>query len=58
MSANQLHAGLPVHHAGAPLTAARAAMILLHGRGALAEDILFLANELDVRQMMADLAAG
>ena len=51
MSANQLHAGLPVRHAGAPLEAARAAMIMLHGRGAMAEDILFLANELDVSQV-------
>lgn len=31
--------------AGAPFTAARAAVILLHGRGASAEDILGLADE-------------
>ena len=51
MSATQLHAGLPVSRAGVPVESARAAMIMLHGRGALAEDILFLANELDVRQV-------
>src|SRR4029077_15021360 len=33
-------------HAGEPLRAARAAMILLHGRGATAEDILTIASEI------------
>jgi len=51
MNVNQLHAGLPVGRAGAPIATARAAMIMLHGRGAMAADILFLANELDVRQV-------
>jgi predicted esterase len=51
MNVNQLHAGLPVGRAGAPVATARAAMIMLHGRGAMAADILFLANELDVRQV-------
>lgn len=51
MNVNQLHAGLPVGRAGAPVASARAAMIMLHGRGAMAADILFLANELDVRQV-------
>jgi phospholipase/carboxylesterase len=32
-------------HAGEPLGSARAAMILLHGRGATAEDILTIASE-------------
>ncbi len=44
---NQLHQGQPVLTAGAPLTRAHAAMVLLHGRGASAEDILTLAAELD-----------
>jgi predicted esterase len=33
--------------AGEPVSRARAAMLMLHGRGASAEDILSLANELD-----------
>ena len=33
--------------AGVPIKAARAGVILLHGRGASAEDILTLAHELD-----------
>lgn len=40
--------GQPVRHAGAALAAARAVMVLLHGRGATAESILELADELDV----------
>lgn len=40
------HQGLPVLTAGEPLTGARAAMILVHGRGASAGDILMLAGEL------------
>ncbi len=40
------HQGLPVLMAGEPLTGARAAMILVHGRGASAADILMLADEL------------
>ena len=41
-----LHQGLPVLTAGEPLASARAAMILVHGRGATATDILLLAGEL------------
>ena len=37
--------GQRVVHAGDPLQGARAAMILLHGRGATAEDILTIAAE-------------
>src|SRR2546429_8384416 len=37
--------GQRVLQAGEPLAAARAAMVLLHGRGATAEDILTLAAE-------------
>lgn len=40
------HAGAPVLLAGSSLAAARAAMIVVHGRGASAEDILDLANHL------------
>jgi phospholipase/carboxylesterase len=39
-----LHQGQPVAHAGAVVSRAKAAMILLHGRGASAEDILSLAQ--------------
>ena len=42
---NQLHEGVPVFTRGAALAEARAAMILVHGRGASAQDILTLAAE-------------
>src|SRR6266851_7392037 len=41
------HQGLPLRVAGEPLASARAAMIMVHGRGATAEDILMLAEELN-----------
>lgn len=41
------HAGQPVLAAGAPLARARAAMVLVHGRGASADDILSLAQEIE-----------
>lgn len=44
---NDPHAGQPVLASGAPLAAAKAAMILLHGRGANAADILGLADVID-----------
>ena len=37
--------GRRIVEAGVPLTAARAAMILLHGRGSTAEDIMTIATE-------------
>ncbi len=40
------HQGQPVRAAGAPLPHARAAMVMLHGRGATAESILSLAPAL------------
>ena len=40
------HDGAPVRAAGAPLGTARAAAVLLHGRGATAASILALADEL------------
>jgi predicted esterase len=42
------HQGQPVRHAGAALERARAAMIMIHGRGATAESILTLVPELGV----------
>jgi len=44
---NDPHAGQPVLAAGAPMAKARAAMIMLHGRGANAADILGLAEVLE-----------
>ncbi len=42
-----LHAGQPVLAAGEPLERAEAAMVLLHGRGASARDILTLVPEVE-----------
>jgi phospholipase/carboxylesterase len=42
-----LHQGQPVLSAGKPLDQAEAAMLMLHGRGATAQDILSLAKEFD-----------
>lgn len=57
---NDPHAGRPVLAAGKPLEEARAAMILLHGRGADARDILGLAGafERDDVAYLAPDAAG
>src|SRR5262245_63729679 len=44
---HQFHQGQPVFAAGEPLERALAAMVLVHGRGATAQDILTLAGELD-----------
>src|SRR5947209_8779515 len=41
------HRGQPVLAAGEPLEQAKAAMIMLHGRGASAEDILELAAQVN-----------
>lgn len=40
------HQGQPIRTAGEPLDRAKAAMLMVHGRGARAEDILSLADEL------------
>jgi predicted esterase len=45
---NGPHQGLPVRTAGVPLDQASAAMLMVHGRGATAEDILTLAPALDM----------
>ena len=42
-----IHQSQPVLHTGAPLDEAKAAMILVHGRGASARDILTLVPEFD-----------
>lgn len=42
------HAGQPVYAAGVPLAEARLAVVLLHGRGVGADDMLGLAGELQV----------
>lgn len=41
------HQGQPIRMAGEPVSRARAAVLLVHGRGASAEDILSLTNEFD-----------
>lgn len=41
------HQGQPVRIAGEPVSRARAAMLMVHGRGASADDILSLSNNLD-----------
>jgi predicted esterase len=45
---NQLHQGQAVFEAGEPLDKARAAMVMVHGRGASAPDIISLANDFNV----------
>lgn len=54
------HRGQPVLAAGRPLEEAEAAMIMVHGRGAGAEDILSLAGELGRPELayLAPQAAG
>ena len=54
------HDNQPVLKAGAPLSAATTAMILVHGRGATADSILELAGELIHPEMayLAPQAAG
>jgi len=57
---NDPHAGQPVRAAGTPLDRARAAVIMVHGRGASAESILTLAPALaaDGVAFLAPQAAG
>jgi predicted esterase len=54
------HAGQPVLHLGPKLDAARLSAILIHGRGASAEDILGLAHEFGATDVayLAPQAAG
>jgi predicted esterase len=60
MTSQDPHAGQPVLHAGPPIADARIVAIMLHGRGASAEDILGLAGELSARDVayLAPQAAG
>lgn len=55
-----IHDNQPVLTAGANLTDAKAAVIMVHGRGASARDILQLAREFDTSQIavLAPQAAG
>ena len=45
---NDPHAAMPVLHAGEPIETARAAVVMIHGRGASAESILALYRALGV----------
>jgi predicted esterase len=45
MTQNTLHQKMPVAHYGATIEKAAAAMIMVHGRGATAQDILYLTHE-------------
>lgn len=60
MEPGELHLGQPVALAGSPLDRASAAMIMVHGRGATAADILALAPEFDAPDLayLAPQAAG
>jgi predicted esterase len=57
---NDPHRNTPMIRTGAELGKARAAVVLLHGRGASAEDILGLASEMHHAEMayLAPQAAG
>lgn len=48
INASGPHGGQPILVTGAPLAEAEAAVVMVHGRGATAESILALANELPV----------
>ena len=52
------HAGQPVRTVGEPLEQASAAVVMLHGRGASAEDILGMARELAFRIHISRAAGG
>ena len=57
---DKLHQGQPVLRAGVPLEQAKAAMIMIHGRGASAYDILGMAGEFALENFiyLAPQAAG
>jgi predicted esterase len=54
------HQDQPVLSGGRPVDQARGVLVLLHGRGASAQDILLLASELDAQEFawLAPQAAG
>jgi predicted esterase len=60
MAPQDPHANAPVLHAGAPLEDARFVAVMLHGRGAGAQDILNLSQEFSARDVayLAPQAAG
>lgn len=60
MAPDHLHRGQPIITAGAPLERATIAMVMLHGRGASASDILLLAGEFGETDLtyLAPQAAG
>ena len=60
MDRGTLHYGQPVLHTGEDLARAKGAVILLHGRGASAEDILGLSDAIDLSGLawFAPEAAG
>jgi predicted esterase len=60
LNVNDPHGGQPVRLAGAPLSEARAAVIMVHGRGASPESILTLAPALAAEGVafLAPRAAG
>ena len=59
-TAGDPHRGQPVLTAGAPISGAKAAMIMIHGRGANAADIIGLASVIDRPEIacLAPEAAG
>ena len=60
MNVQDPHHNQPVLVSGQPLNSAKAAVILVHGRGASAADILSLTEELDIPELayLAPEAAG
>ena len=60
MTALDPHAGQPILHRGAAIAQARLAAVLIHGRGASADDILALSQELSADDVafLAPQAAG
>jgi predicted esterase len=56
MKISDPHGAQPILHYGAPPEQANAAMVMLHGRGASAQDILSLARELGAVKNFAFLA--
>jgi phospholipase/carboxylesterase len=51
-NADDPHRNQPVLQRGAPLNSAKGAVVLLHGRGASAEDVLGLAQEFDLPELV------
>jgi predicted esterase len=60
MASDNLHRGQPIITAGAPLERATSAMVMVHGRGASASDILSLTGDLGTTNVayLAPQAAG